>query len=69
MEALDQLISREEKKIDYLTRLRQNPGINVSNSGITRRELDAAEIDNDIEKAYEQLAIYRIRKLMGFHLS
>lgn len=69
MEALDQLISREEKKIDYLLRLRQNPGRTVNNSGDTHRNMAAADIDNDIDKAYEQLAIYKIRRLMGFHLS
>jgi hypothetical protein len=69
MEALDQLISREEKKIDYLLQLRQNPGITVNYSGDTHRNLAAADIDNDIDKAYEQLAIYKIRRLMGFHLS
>jgi hypothetical protein len=63
MEGLDQLISLEERKIEQLSRMRRDPGAARSDG---RRHVAAAEIDNDIEKAYEQLAIYKIRKMMGF---
>ncbi len=66
MKALDELISTEERKIDYLTSIRHNPGAVVCDPGEGCRPKPAAEIDHDIEKAYEQLAIYKIRKFMGF---
>ncbi len=66
MEGLDQLISMEERKIDQLSRMRRNPGVARRNSIRGHRPVATAEIDRDIEKAYEQLAIYKIRKMMGF---
>jgi hypothetical protein len=66
MNALDELISTEEKKIDYLTSIRHNPGIVLCNRGEDCRPKPTAEIDHDIQKAYEQLAIFKIRKFMGF---
>ena len=64
MEALDELITTEERKIDHLTQIRHNPSTCTEMPDYPGRA--AAEIDHDIEKAYEQLAIYKIRKMMGF---
>jgi hypothetical protein len=66
MKALDRLISLEERKIDYLTSIRNNPGASNCDLGEYCRPRQSAEIEHDIEKAYEQLAIYKIRKFMDF---
>jgi hypothetical protein len=66
MKALDKLICLEERKIDYLTSIRNNSGALKCDPGEYCRPIQSAEIEHDIEKAYEQLAIYKIRKFMGF---
>ena len=66
MNTLDCLISKEEKKIDYLMDIRNGTSasgtIAGSKYGISRAE----DIDLDIKQAWEQLTIYKIRKEMGF---
>ena len=66
MNALDCLISKEEKKIDHLMEIRNRTSasgtITGSKYGISRAE----DIDLDIKQAWEQLTIYKIRKEMGF---
>ena len=65
MEALDQLISIEESRIDHLMEIR-----NSSGASSERKDKDqnssGNDLENDIEEAYEQLTIYKIRKYMGF---
>ena len=66
MNTLDCLISKEEKKIDYLMEVRNEASasgiIAGSEYGISRAE----DIDLNIRQAWEQLTIYKIRKEMGF---
>lgn len=66
MEALDQLIINEERKIDHLMQIRNKPAAEREMEGVTNSFGKAEDIDYGIEKAYEQLAIYKIRKEMGF---
>jgi hypothetical protein len=76
MEALDQLIKKEERKIDHLLRLRNQPdafsGSSVSLNKPEIEDNDYCEFPNSedvnycIEKAYEQLSIFKIRRYMGF---
>jgi isoleucyl-tRNA synthetase len=65
MKALDQLICIEEKRIDYLMQKRNHAEINDS-TGSVHDSPSFEGLDYDIEKAHEQLAIYKIRKYMGF---
>lgn len=66
MESLDQLINNEEQRIERLTRLRSQPVLAIHNNGADQDSGNPEYIDYNIEKAYEQLAIYKIRKFMGF---
>ncbi|MFP4367684.1 MAG: hypothetical protein ACLFQA_11375 [Bacteroidales bacterium] len=66
MEKLDELISCEENRIEHLMEIREYPSKfreYYRNDSGTHKEIN---VEHDIEKAYEQLAIYKIRKLMGF---
>jgi hypothetical protein len=73
MEALEQLISIEERKIDHLLQIRNqpdilsgSPNIHFSEDNDTCHVQQAGDLEHCIEKAYEQLAIYKIRKYMEF---
>ncbi len=66
MEALDELIRSEERKLEHLMQIRNHTGFNDRTSLPEDRINNAEDIDYDIEKTYEQLSIYKIRKLMGF---
>ena len=66
MKALDELIRNEEMKLEYLMQIRNHTDVAVRTSRPGNRINHAEDIDYDIEKAYEQLSIYIIRKLMGF---
>jgi hypothetical protein len=76
MEPLDQLIRKEERKIDYLTKLRNQPdafpasSISRDSSGSDDHNYcdspKREDVNYCIEKAYEHLAILKIRKYMGF---
>ncbi len=66
MTALDELIRNEEMKLEHLMQIRNHTDVAFSNSRPENRISYAEDIDYDIEKAYEQLSIYKIRKLMGF---
>jgi hypothetical protein len=76
MEALDQLIRKEERKIDHLLQLRNQPDV-YSGSSVNHDNSDSddhnycdspssEDVNYCIEKAYEQLAIFKIRRYMGF---
>ncbi len=64
METLDKLIIDEENKIDYLLQRRTRPAANIP--GERHYKGISLNVEYDIEKAYEQLAIFKIRKMMGF---
>jgi hypothetical protein len=64
MNTLDKLIIEEERRIDFLLQVQSSP--EKIQEGATRRAYPG--IENDIERAYEQLAIYKIRRMMGFTL-
>lgn len=66
MQTLDQLISNEEMRIEHLLQLRGIQDYEVVPSGSGFRTHDSGHVDYDLDKAYEQLAIYKIRKLMEF---
>jgi hypothetical protein len=66
MDALDQLIYKEEQKIDHLIEIRTHPAGSEGSPGLHLNSGRAEDLDYDIEKAWEQLAIYKIRKYMGF---
>ncbi len=66
MTALDELISNEEMKLEHLMKIRNHTDIEGRTSRPGNRINHTEDIDYDIEKAYEQLSIYKIRKLMGF---
>lgn len=66
MEALDQLISNEERKIDHLMQIRNQPAEEREEEEVPNNFSKIEDIDYGIQKAYEQLAIYKIRKEMGF---
>jgi hypothetical protein len=73
MEALDQLIRKEERKIDHLIQLLNQPdafsGSSVSSDVSDSEYCDSPnreDVNYCIEKAYEQLAIFKIRRYMGF---
>ena len=66
MEALDQLISIEERRIDHLMERRNRSGSSTEYPGKDQALSGSEDLDYDIEKAYEQLTIYKIRKYMGF---
>jgi hypothetical protein len=68
MKALDQLICNEEKRIDYLMQIREHPEKNFLSPGSVHNLPAIEDLDYDIEKAHEQLAIYKIRKYMGFDM-
>ncbi|MGF1584540.1 MAG: hypothetical protein ACFCUM_04400 [Bacteroidales bacterium] len=76
MEALDQLIRKEERRIDHLLQLRSQPDA-YSGSSVSSDNSDSddhnycdspssEDVNYCIEKAYEQLAIFKIRRYMGF---
>jgi hypothetical protein len=66
MEALDELIRCEERKLEHLMQIRNHTSFYDRTSLPEDKINNAEDIDYDIEKAYEQLSIYKIRKLMGF---
>ena len=66
MEALDELIRCEERKLEHLMQIRNYTSFYDRTSPPEDKINNAEDIDYDIEKAYEQLSIYKIRKLMGF---
>lgn len=66
MEALDQLISNEERRIDHLMEMRNRSGASSGCKGQDQGLSANKDLEYDIEKAYEQLSIYKIRKYMGF---
>lgn len=72
MEALDQLIKQEERRIDNLLQLRNQPDSysgSLGSSDIADNYSDSSGIEDVnycIEKAYEQLSIFKIRRYMGF---
>ena len=66
MDGLEQLINDEERRIDLLMKMR---------SQVTSADFAAvspngcpggSNLDYDIQKAWEQLTIYKIRRSMGF---
>jgi hypothetical protein len=76
MEALDQLIRKEEKKIDHLIQLRNQPDgfpaspVSRDVSGSDDHDYcdypKRDDVNYCIDKAYEQLTIFKIRRYMGF---
>ena len=66
MKALDELIRNEEMKLEHLMQIRNHADVAGRTSRPGNTINHAEDIDYDIEKAYEQLSIYKIRKLMGF---
>jgi hydrogenase maturation factor HypE len=66
MESLDQLINKEEQRIEQLTRLRSLPVHAIKKNCTDQDSGNFEYLDYNIEKAYEKLAIYKIRKSMGF---
>lgn len=66
MEKLDELITSEEAKIEHLMDIREYPSKFIEYYRINDAAHKNVNVEHDIEKAYEQLAIYKIRKLMGF---
>jgi hypothetical protein len=76
MEALDQLIKQEERRIEHLLQLRNQPysysGSSASHDNAGNDEDNysgssgSEDVNYCIEKAYEQLSIFKIRRYMGF---
>ncbi len=66
MKALDELIRSEEMKLEHLMQIRNHADVAGRTSRPGKTINPAEDIDYDIEKAYEQLSIYKIRRLMGF---
>ncbi|TVR71690.1 MAG: hypothetical protein EA408_08595 [Marinilabiliales bacterium] len=65
MGTLDRLINHQEEKIDHLMQLRRQYAGGATDDLPERAIAHPANIDHDIEKAYEELTIYKIRKMMG----
>jgi hypothetical protein len=76
MEALDELIRKEERKIDNLTNLRYQPDAfpapSTSSDSSGNDDHDYCDfpkkedVDYCIEKAYEHLSILKIRRYLGY---
>jgi len=66
MQTLDQLISNEEMRIEHLLKIRGIQDNEAATPGSGFGTHDSGHVVYDLEKAYEQLAIYKIRKLMEF---
>ncbi len=66
MGTLDRLINHQEKKIDNLIKLRRQCVSEEPSDFRAPSLANPVNIDHDIEKAYEELSIYKIRKMMGY---
>ncbi len=66
MESLDILINSQERRIDHLLQLRRQCDEENKGDYPHPDSQHNGNIDYDLEKAYEQLAIYKIRKMMGY---